>query len=296
MANYLYNGIELPALPTWDSATYPAAVVARCLSDEAISIYGGEYALVFGTRPQWNNGNLDMYGFHKLYYASGDEWVYQFGSDTSDVLDIAVADFIEVVWTNTDIYTEDGTSVYLAASEPTIESEDNTEETTGMTDNMKAFVKMLLCGLVSKGVVKESEKTPIAYSYNGVVLPKLPEWDKEAYPYAVIYQDNNATNPYYTIVVSANACYVKAQLQLLTGKYDDVLKWEGEYVRYSLFSGYEDWAPDDGSVYEDFVISASAALDPWTNIDIHYADDYSADETLAGTLYLAASEPVPVYE
>lgn len=72
-----------------------------------------------------------------------------------------------------------------------------------MTDKMKSFVKGILLGMVGKPLPQGKE--PIGYFYGhiakegetatrtidgvgyvGEVLPKLPEWDKEAYPYACI--------------------------------------------------------------------------------------------------------------
>ena len=40
--------------------------------------------------------------------------------------------------------------------------------------------------LPAEGVGVKQE--PVAYLYNGVRLPKLPEWDKEKYPYALLYE------------------------------------------------------------------------------------------------------------
>jgi hypothetical protein len=40
---------------------------------------------------------------------------------------------------------------------------------------------------------RTKQKTPIAYLYNGVQLPPLPEWDREKYPYAVIVADDYQT-------------------------------------------------------------------------------------------------------
>ena len=47
-----------------------------------------------------------------------------------------------------------------------------------------SFMLGFITGVTSVGGV--AQKEPVAYLYNGVRLPKLPEWDKTAYPYAFI--------------------------------------------------------------------------------------------------------------
>jgi hypothetical protein len=40
------------------------------------------------------------------------------------------------------------------------------------------------------------------YFYNGVELPALPEWDKEAYPYAAIFPLTNGTDGYSLVAIA----------------------------------------------------------------------------------------------
>ena len=76
-----------------------------------------------------------------------------------------------------------------------------------MNEKMREFVKGMLPGLPGKPHPM-ANKEPVAYLYNGVRLPKLPEWDREMYPYAMIryYNDKDAYflhtvkyRPYYTL-------------------------------------------------------------------------------------------------
>lgn len=60
-----------------------------------------------------------------------------------------------------------------------------------MTRKMRSYVKGLILSLCGKPLPLTAKKEPVAYLYNGVRLPKLPEYDKSKYPYAVIYQYNS---------------------------------------------------------------------------------------------------------
>ena len=108
------------------------------------------------------------------------------------------------------------------------------------------------------------KREPTAYSYNGVVLPKLPEWDREKYPYAVIgycnthgYVFSRSSNPW-----TAN-------------EYGNIFP-----TRFSTYYASDDkWATTNGAL--EFITPI------WTNTDILNED---------GSVYLAASDPIPVYE
>lgn len=120
-------------------------------------------------------------------------------------------------------------------------------------------------------------REPVAYLYNGVRLPKLPEWDKEAYPYAVIYKNNLGK---YKLLCSANRIIESIDGTGQATGYFQIP--DGDWLR----TGYSD------GIWGDFAQHSGQELLTlytliWTNTDIHYAD---------GTVYLAYSEPVPVYE
>lgn len=111
MAKYLYNGIELPALPAWDNKTYP-------------------YVLIF---------NLAPFGYKGLFFTNNPP-IPKSGSTTSVVYEIGTQQIYYTAledseawkfvknktfddgsyylnWTNTNILNTDG-SVYLPASYP----------------------------------------------------------------------------------------------------------------------------------------------------------------------------------
>lgn len=128
------------------------------------------------------------------------------------------------------------------------------------------------------------------YFYNGVLLPALPEWDKETYPYAAIFHksdSNGGVAPYYQFV---------ATKEPIT-RYDPALG-SNYYYRNNTIGWVYRFINDPENITEDTVwgdehvqttVFASAyKIDLiWTNHDIIMEND--------GSVYLAASDPIPVF-
>lgn len=142
-----------------------------------------------------------------------------------------------------------------------------------------------LVGRQIAGQRRTQEKQPIAYLYNGVQLPPLPEWDKERYPYA-------------WMTITGEVLYVvdKPHMRCTgdNGKdyfYINGNSESGEFVNYAVYK-----LSADGT---NFVYSSKGdnvdgrwlgmSYPPlWTNYDVIDVDD--------GSVYLSASEPIPIYE
>lgn len=124
------------------------------------------------------------------------------------------------------------------------------------------------------------------YLYNGVELPELPEWDKTAYPYVVI---RFATSPGVF-----DDCYI---IEAYPGKpitvENTILGATVEYIKLETASSCLTVGSIDvdGDAWEvsQIVFEGEGKYGlksiVWSNFDINHVD---------GTLYLAASEPVPV--
>ena len=108
------------------------------------------------------------------------------------------------------------------------------------------------------------------YLYNGIELPALPEWDKETYPYAYITNDGS----------------------LYCFWYEATAKNVGDGGYMTSFSTTRMYLLKDG-VWEKTVTYGGGYL-LWSNADTYYAEGDAIDEELWGTLYLAASDPIPV--
>ena len=117
--------------------------------------------------------------------------------------------------------------------------------------------------------------SPTMYSYNGAVLPKLPTWDKESYPYAGILM--NKERNYYKLAVFSEINY-------RMGKVDLEETWLISPPYGFLESDLRDTEWEELKLRLAQVIVAGFG---WTNFDLLGAD---------GTVCLKATEPVPVYE
>lgn len=116
------------------------------------------------------------------------------------------------------------------------------------------------------------------YLYNGVAVPTLPEYDNERYPYAVLRKNTGATK--FAFFVSSHAPTIKngklQVLQLGAGA-------SGRCEAYT-YTDADGWiGPTTYTFVQGFTTDAEGVF--WTNTDILNED---------GTIYLAASEPVPI--
>ena len=117
------------------------------------------------------------------------------------------------------------------------------------------------------------------YFYNGIELPELPEWDKEAYPYAIIAQGLALDWGKYYLYCSKNPI-----IEILNGYGDATgyVKIVGDYIRTGATAkGADSWG--EFTEYTSTEKSLTNTPPLWTNTDILLED---------GTLYLAASYPI----
>jgi hypothetical protein len=150
--------------------------------------------------------------------------------------------------------------------------------------DLKSWLTGYILGVCGKPLPLVAKKEPTAYSYNGVVLPKLPEWDKTEYPYAIIYTDT----------ASNKECLFVAKVPSVL--YDNY--GNGDYT----FSA-QNWGgsspikfENDGTNWvEGFLfpqhIKANTYI--WSNYDII---DNKGLAGAAGSSYRVGTDPIPVYE
>lgn len=156
---------------------------------------------------------------------------------------------------------------------------DVTGSGVGVLDSFaKKFpLKEWITGIILERLSRTS-RTPVAYLYNGVRLPALPEWDREAYSFAVIFQSGSTTRlcvgkslDYQTTTSGAYQFGLTGCKICVLEKSDAGEAW-GEFWDYNMATLWNN-------------IDRSYAV--WTNADILNAD---------GSVAIAASVPVPVYE
>lgn len=166
-----------------------------------------------------------------------------------------------------------------------------------MNGKMKSCVKGLLMGICGKPLpLAMAQKEPIAYSYNGVVLPKLPELAKKEYPYAVIAIGNLEG---YVLFLSKNPIkYMTTDGYVWGGERDDLVI-DGDFEKYDRLTHEGEleeldyWQP---ALFPDSLAIYQGTYD--TDKDVYIPGFMWANhEVLEGDIVrIAPSEPVPVYE
>jgi hypothetical protein len=146
--------------------------------------------------------------------------------------------------------------------------------------DLKSWLTGCILGVCGKPLPIVAKKEPTAYSYNGVVLPKLPEWDKTEYPYAFIA--DNKSGAVYTLYVSTELWVDRGY----SGIWHGGSSTAGNAIAFHINDDGSGW--QDGKDISSTQSSGGLGSPPiWTNVDMYYKD---------GTLSLEASDPIPVYE
>ena len=258
MANYLYNGVELPQLPEWDKTISPYAVIGISKSYGTYTLIITSWYWTMYDDTIWYNKFYDGYESFEYILENG-EWV---------LVNTAIS--ITPIWANFDILNTDG-SVFLEASDPV---------------PVGGFEWKKHDGYAIKGNAD-------TYLYNGVELPALPEWDKEKYPYACIADELVLMfgKLYYLYVGSAPLSFSgkSSQAEWL------VATANGHAVEYIIdpSQGHTNWtyskdveiiSGENVQLVGGGLVTGSRVL--WCNYDMYNYKD--------GTLHLAASKPIPV--
>ncbi|MBR5862185.1 MAG: hypothetical protein IKZ08_02545 [Bacteroidales bacterium] len=135
------------------------------------------------------------------------------------------------------------------------------------------------------------------YSYGGIRLPKLPEYDKAKYPYAIItcQQTNDST---YGLRIAAYACFCEQPaVRISTG---EAMPKGAKYLTFRCanpgensyrLDGDQDPLPSFSEGFESYMGERTASGTK-TSYPVIWADHDILDSN--GQVYMAASEPVPI--
>ena len=287
MDKYRYNTAELPDInAVWtDKETYKYAHIHVGSGGE---YYDNDYFLALSTAPWVNNTTNTLIGQEWetdgtiLYYGiKNGVWEYNSSSSTGGTL---VENMTALIWSNHDFLNEDG-SVYLAASDPipVVEPCDKNALLLGCR------VGQLIKGM--RGKVKE----PVAFLYgpDKVRLPKIPE--VEGFEFVYIYVSYGQ----YTLMISTQELEYRSWKDIGNSYYlypVNMPLTEELTVKHAYLDAEEaesgTWEFTWSKTYEagyDMVNEQSGFGIPfWANTTVMNHED--------GSIYLAASDPVPVYE
>ena len=251
---YVLNG------DTWEPKTWNG--FARLVGDQIWSDGSNIYYL----------DSHDAYVDH--YVLHGDTWELKTWKGISFEQSENLSDvFVPKVWT-------DGTDIYLSKLYPL--RFDATEHyvltnAAAPTYDPEALLQGYLVGCRLRAM--RGKKKPIAYLYNGVRLPKLPETDL---PYASIHRSSGGE--YWALFSSSPWEYNTARDMFISQVYPvSGSFWEcgGDFSTWKSHGGVTN---SNGGILSFGTMGADAWY--WTNADIPTTD---------GSPFLAASEPVPVY-
>ena len=164
-----------------------------------------------------------------------------------------------------------------------------------MTEKMRSSVMGLILSLFSSPL-PEVQKQPVAYLYNGVRLPKLPEWDRETYPYATISVISHMTALTVTLTFRKSwkqdvqgGDVPKDAIWTQLGDVEYIIKKTGYYPSIDSVKD-TDWGEPIECTKSTWTTATNIR---WTNKDIISQGSINHE---VGELIRAASEPVPVYE
>ena len=312
MSKYIYNGWEFEQLPNQDTHPYWASYIYKTIYlDQA-----GDYRATLSDSPHRvtelyvaNGVYLDPMlstpgnGVELRLNANGD-WVVsrEFSPENytpyGDPHHILVIDGEVVIWSNYAIYFDDGRLYQMAGAtpypvggtpvdpdEPDIPDVPVEPEEPPVEEKKDFCLRSWLTGfcLGMAGKPLPLSKEPVAYLYNGVQLPPLPDWDKEKYPCAIIVSGKNLNfKTFYSLYITNKPIYDAAGCLCET----EVLYTLYRCMESDIESGV--WTLMKEDVTGDFNLFNGPAntTKVWANYDILSAE---------GELVFAASAPVPVY-
>ena len=269
--NFLYNSVELPALPKFDD---PYAFIGGAPI--------GGYTLYVTKTPTYYKGGYISPAPALAFRCNPPFTEWKEATEKTEDTNSGVFG----VWANHDVvYTSDtgAETLYLAASDP-VPVSTHTPNPSAMLMGFQLGAAIRRMRGMKQTEQPEEEKTLVGYSYNGVVLPDINElWAgyKTSYPCACICKYDAE---YICLLTSVKIKYTKDKDGAAGDFSHDRVRW----LNYKLTDGA--WVltfAQTSSKSLQFCDADAGDAMIWASYDIINDAD--------GSTYLAASEPVPVY-
>ena len=146
------------------------------------------------------------------------------------------------------------------------------------------YSKWFLLGKLLRRNLMAAKGEPVAYLYGGVRLPKLPEWDKVAYPYAYIVDWHLISESIPEGAITLYLCSSPWYADTSTAFCKTLLY--GTVISYAING--DSWEYNTTTTYESGKDVANRKTVVWCSVDILKLAD--------GSVFLAATKPIPVYE
>lgn len=276
MEMYKYNGVRLRGVPPWNVSVYENAIIYYVANESGVE----EAHFGYSNRPFYLDTTLNLVTntedatiYASIYDATTKEWgeMYLF-YDAAFALEPG-----KVLWSNVDVLDDTG-EVFLEGSEPV------------KLFPRRWWTNLLLAGLCSRLLpVSVRNKVPVAYLYNGVRLPDInASWELISTEFGVTVEVAKSIIPYATVISNSGEyrLFLFTKLPYVDG---NDCKVPNEVSIFVLDVNGNAWVFTGSQNYDygfDVVLGEKEVL-VWTNTDIL---------DTGGSVYLAASDPVPVYE
>lgn len=270
---WYYNSVKLPNIDdVWtDKETYRCASMAHIPSMGTYGLFLSGNAFIYSS----DVPGIKMINSCKsqVYILNDGKWVLNSSADIPAGTEYNQSVYVPH-WASYDVVYNSLTDVFLPASEPvhvTYVIDEGYDETS--------FKIGLTLGLCGKGIVdgelEVAGESVQMYSYNGTMLPALPEWDKTTYPYAYIITDY-PINGGHGIIVSSIPLVAIDGVMATTNTLVDI-------YGYIEGMGLTSWVHSNSCELTEGDGRGNSVI--WCSSDI-FSDN--------GSLYLEASDPVPV--
>ena len=178
MAKYLYNGVELPALPEWDKEKYPYATITDDYYGTDVIKVG--YVLSLTDKPLiFTEGDENYPTMHhkvQVNYCRGLNWYYYPEKGELEwntpltFTSLHLWDDDKIIWSNHNIYLDNGTIFFAKCDDPVpVSTTDPQSLTAGW--------------LVSKKIVEMRHKESPIFAINPNLAPlsKMSVWNEQTY-------------------------------------------------------------------------------------------------------------------
>ena len=276
---YLYNGYRLPFLSFLDSYTY----VVIFKTQTKYTAYCSSSPITIGTP----TSSTATYSYTLVIKATRcapsidtrkqNEWSDSSAYTTDTTLSITASLGIPI-WSSHKITYPNG-NTYIAKSNPPAALYEGVTENDDVGFDLYSFIAGMNIGLFGNSAlidyVDANSCDPVAYLYNGVRLPGLPVGHQNYGEY------NFISKSYFGEYILHSADFIPSLSENKNGLMD--FSGYGFYSNFVL--GDEGWEFLERHMVTDTVFATGTPI--WTNTDLLDS---------SGNLYLAASEPIPVYE
>lgn len=160
-----------------------------------------------------------------------------------------------------------------------------------------------LMGRRIAGQRKKQEKQPIGYLYSGVtvpdvpeydssiVLPKLPEWEEETYPKALLFRGHNS----YGIESGREIALICTKSPV---DWSFISVPAGEYRLFLIDLDAEETKWEEGSASENFGLGTGFFMPVWANYEVSGSTywEVEGEDNVWHDFILTPADPIPVYD